>query len=109
MGVAPGVAPVVLADDVIPPARPDRSAAAIPTFWPKPGTFPGPVTISISNATPFATVYYTTDGTVPTPQSARYTGPFTLAEPGKILAMAVAPDLWQSPIAIGTYVVQRSQ
>lgn len=91
--------------DVIPPAKPDPSVAAIPTFWPRPGAFNGKVTVSISNETPFATVYYTTDGTVPTTRSARYTGPVTLQTSGKILALAVAPDLWQSPIAIGAYEV----
>lgn len=94
---------------VIPPAKPDPSVTAIPTFWPKPGPFNGRVTVSISNVTPYATVYYTTDGTVPTTRSARYTGPITLTTSGKILAVAVAPDLWQSPIAIGAYEVHSSK
>lgn len=90
-------------NEVIPPAAPDPKVVAIPTFWPKPGTFSGSVTISISDQTPFATIYYTTDGSVPTTQSLRYNGPITITKDQKVMAMAVAPELWPSPVAIGPY------
>jgi hypothetical protein len=92
-------------NEVIAPADPPAAMTAVPTFWPRPAKFRGNVVVTITSYTPFATIYYTTDGSIPTVQSAQYNGPITVAKTAKVLAMAVAPDHWQSPTAIGAYEI----
>jgi len=92
-------------NDAIPPADLPADVTAIPTFWPRPATFRGSVVVTITSYTPFATIYYTTDGSTPTVQSAQYHGPIRVARTARVLAMAVAPDHWQSPTAIGAYAI----
>lgn len=93
-------------NDVIPPADPPADMTAIPTFWPRPAKFRGSVVVTITSYTPFATIYYTTDGSIPTVHSAQYNGPITVAKTAKVLAIAVAPDHWHSPTAIGAYEIR---
>lgn len=51
-------------------------------------------------------IYYTTDGSVPTEQSLRYTGPIEAGQATRIRAIAVAPDKKASDIAEVSYIVQ---
>ena len=92
-------------NDAILPADLPADVTAIPTFWPRPATFRGSVVVTITSYTPFATIYYTTDGSIPTVQSAQYHGPIRVARTARVLAMAAAPDHWQSPTAIGAYAI----
>jgi hypothetical protein len=48
---------------------------APPVFSPAGGTYTAPQTVSMSSATPFAEIRYTTDGSEPIPSSALYTEP----------------------------------
>ena len=66
-----------------------------------PVAFPGagewkelPDTVKLSSTTPGATIYYTLDGSQPTKQSAKYTGPITLTkgQTNVIKAFAVKDD-----------------
>jgi len=61
-------------NDVIPPADAPADMTAIPTFWPRPAQFRGRVVVTMTSRTPFATIYYATDGSIPTPlaESHRY-------------------------------------
>ena len=81
--------------------------AATPTFDPPGGTYVVNLTVSISDATPGATIYYTTDGSTPTTSSAVYTGPILLGplSTTTIKAIAVAPGRSQSTVASATYTV----
>ena len=80
---------------------------ATPTFNPPGGTYLLNLTVSISDATPGATIYYTTDGSTPTTSSRVYTGPIVLLPltTTTIKAIAVSPGRSQSVVASATYRV----
>jgi hypothetical protein len=63
-------------------------------------------TITITEATQGATVYYTTNGTTPTTASARYTGPITLSSSAVLKFIAIAPNYTQSPVRTVTDTIQ---
>ncbi len=50
-----------------------------------------------------ATIYYTTDGSSPTAESNRYSGPITISDTTTIKAIASAENHLESDIACGTY------
>jgi hypothetical protein len=78
-----------------------------PKFSPKPGTFKGTTpSVAITDVTKGAVIYFTTDGSTPTLNSQRYTGPIALAATTTVKAMAIAPSSAQSPTARGKYVVK---
>ncbi|HWQ93623.1 MAG TPA: CotH kinase family protein, partial [Clostridia bacterium] len=52
-------------------------AAVTPSVTP--GFYPDTMTVSFSTPTPDAVIYYTTDGSTPTTNALRYTGPLTLS------------------------------
>src|SRR5207245_358366 len=51
---------------------------ARPVLSPGSGTYDSPLQVTITDSTPGATIYYSTDGSTPTPSSTQYTGPITL-------------------------------
>jgi len=63
---------------------------APPTFSITPEGYSGSQTVAINDATPGATIYYTTDGSTPTAQSAIYSGPLTVSSSETINAVALA-------------------
>ncbi|MGB8831976.1 MAG: chitobiase/beta-hexosaminidase C-terminal domain-containing protein, partial [Candidatus Sulfotelmatobacter sp.] len=78
--------------------------AVAPTFNPPPGAYNGNQTVTISDTTPGATIYYTTNGVTPTTSSLVYgSTPITVTPGTTIEAIAVAPDYNNSPIAAATY------
>jgi len=81
------------------------SAAATPTFSPAPGTYTSVQTVTISDVTPGATIYYTTDGTTPTTSSTKYTGAITVSSTETINAVAVVSGLSNSAVASGVYTL----
>ena len=65
---------------------------ATPTFNPPSGaTFSSTLAVSISDGTSGATIYYTTDGSTPTTNSAIYGGPITISQSTTVKALATAP------------------
>ena len=80
-------------------------AAAAPAFSPPGGTYTGAQTVTISTATPGATIYYTTNGTTPTTSSSVYSGPITVSTSETLEAIAVATGYTQSTVATATYTI----
>jgi hypothetical protein len=73
---------------------------------PPSGTYTLPVTVTLKDATPNATIYYTTDGTTPTTSSTPYAGPFQLSGPTTVRAFAMANASAASGIASNNYAIQ---
>jgi len=82
------------------------AAATAPTFSPGPGVFASPRSVTISTATPGATIHYTLDGSRPTASSPAYAGPVSVSGSAVLKAMARAPGLSESPVATGLYVIE---
>ncbi len=67
----------------------DASILVAPTFSVAEGDYFTAQNVAISCTTSGAVIYYTTDGTDPTAQSTRYTGPITLSTTTTLKAIAV--------------------
>lgn len=80
-------------------------AAAAPTFSVPSGTYNSVQTVTISDTTPSATIYYTTDGTQPTTSSTIYTEPVTISSSQTIQAIATAPAYSTSSVTSAQYTV----
>jgi len=83
-------------------------AVAAPQFSPAPGTYTGSVTVSITDATSGATIYFTTDGTKPAPgqgTTKKYTAPFKLTKATLVKAVATSGAA-TSAVASGVYKVK---
>ena len=82
--------------------------AADPAFDPAPGsTFYPTASVTLSCATEGASIYYTTDGSVPTDSGARYTAPVVLDATTTIKARAYATGKGPSGIVSATYTFKR--
>ena len=79
--------------------------AATPTFSPIAGTYSGPQTIAISDATAGAILYYTTNGTTPTTSSNLYSAPVPVITSGTIEAIAVAAGYANSAVGSAAYTI----
>lgn len=80
--------------------------AAAPTFSPSPSKYYSVQSVTLSDSTSGATIYYTTNGTTPTTSSTIYTGPITVASTQTIEAVAIAPGGTLSPVSKGGYTIQ---
>ncbi|MGA7829770.1 MAG: chitobiase/beta-hexosaminidase C-terminal domain-containing protein [Terracidiphilus sp.] len=78
--------------------------AAAPTFLPVPGIYTSAQTVTISDATAGAVIYYTTNNTTPTTSSTKYTGPITVSTSETVQAIAVATS-YTSTSAFGRYFI----
>lgn len=79
--------------------------AATPTFDPAWGTYTSPQTVTVSDATPGATIYYTLDGSVPTTSSPTYTGPITINATAVLKAIAGASQYRNSAVGTAAYTI----
>jgi hypothetical protein len=81
-------------------------AAAAPIFSLTPGTYYGPQAITLSDATPGATIYYTTNGTPPNATSLVYGGtPIPVSATTTIEAIATASNYSTSALASGAFTI----
>ncbi|HET7106202.1 MAG TPA: chitobiase/beta-hexosaminidase C-terminal domain-containing protein, partial [Candidatus Acidoferrum sp.] len=81
-------------------------SAATPTISPAGGTYILPLTVTLADSTPGASIFYTTDGSAPTTNSTLYTAPFSQTGPGRINAFATASGYNPSPTASAIYTIQ---
>ena len=63
--------------------------ASTPVFSPAGGTYTSTQTVSISDSTPEAIIYYTLDGSDPTTSSPVYSSPVNVSQTTTVNAMAV--------------------
>jgi uncharacterized repeat protein (TIGR03803 family) len=82
--------------------------AATPAFSAPTGTYTSPQSVTISDTTPGATIYYTINGTTPTSSSTLYTDAITVDSTETIEAIAIASGYSTSAVATGTYTIGSS-
>jgi hypothetical protein len=69
------------------------------------GTYSSAQTVTISDATSGATIYYTTNGTTPTTSSSQYSGAITVSSSETLEAIAGASGYSTSAVATATYTI----
>ncbi len=79
--------------------------AATPTFSVPAGTYTTVQTVSISDTSTNATIYYTTDGSTPTSASTPYTAPLTVGATETLNAIATGNGFSPGPVATALYTI----
>jgi hypothetical protein len=89
-------------------ANPLVSQVATPTFSVAPGTYTSTQTVTLSDATAGAAIYYTTNGTTPTTASTKYTSAIAVTSTETIIAIATGANDSNSAVASAAYVITPS-
>jgi len=84
-----------------------NGAAATPTFSPAAGTYSSAQTVTITDATSGATIYYTTNGTTPTTASSVYSSAITVSATETLEAIATASGYSQSAVGSAAYTISQ--
>lgn len=79
--------------------------ATTPVFSPPGGFYAGNQSISLSTSEAGAEIRYTTDGSIPTPSSALYSGPISVTGPTVVRARTFVADKLDSLTASHTYLI----
>ena len=98
-----GTAVAVFTKKVAPPVK-----LPTPTISPAESRFVGSCTVTLTCSDANATIYYTTDGSVPTVASSKYTKAFTVSQTGDFTVNAIAfraGNFTMSDVATKTYTV----
>jgi sugar lactone lactonase YvrE len=82
--------------------------AAAPSFSLAAGAYTGPQTVTITDATQGAAIYYTIDGSTPTTGSNLYDGPITVSTTETVAAIAVKTGYTESPVTSAAYAINQS-
>ncbi len=88
---------------------PGTPVAVTPTFSVASGNYTSTQTVSISDSTSEAAIYFTTDGTTPTANSTLYSSAITVSSTETLQAVAVAGGYSNSAIASVAYTINLSQ
>jgi len=83
--------------------------AATPAFTPASGTYTSAQSVTISDKTPGAVIYYTTNGTAPTASSTVYSNPIPVTATATVQAIAVAAGYTNSQVGSATYTINLTQ
>lgn len=84
---------------------PGTLPAATPVFDVASGTYNSQQAVTVSDTTPGAVIYYTTDGTSPTTGSNAYSGPIAVSSSEALKAIAVVSQYGPSAVAIANYTI----
>lgn len=76
-----------------------------PTFSKGAISFIAPFSVSLADITPGALIYYTTDGTTPTVNSAAYSAPISITATTQLQAIAAVPGGPASAVSSVTYTI----
>jgi Chitobiase/beta-hexosaminidase C-terminal domain len=79
--------------------------AATPTFTPAAGTYGSAQSVTIADATPGATIYYTPNGTAPTTGSAVYSGAIPVSASETLQPIAGASGYATSAVGSAVYTI----
>ena len=82
-----------------------KPVVAAPTFTPAAGYYNSAQNVTIACETAGADIYYTTDGTVPTTESTKYTAAIAVGENMTIKAIAVKDGYTNSEVVEAEYVI----
>lgn len=77
---------------------------AVPTIAPAGGYFTNSVTVTLADATPGTTLYYTLDNSTPTTNSTAYTIPFAISNTAAIKVFAVKAGAIPSVVVAATFI-----
>ena len=79
--------------------------AATPIFSPAAGSYSSTQAVTISDATPSSTIYYTTNGTTPTTSSPVYSSPISVSSSATVEAIATASGYTTSVVGSAAYTI----
>jgi urease beta subunit len=82
-----------------------QPTVATPSISPAGGRYPSSQTVKLMDSTPGATIYYTTDDSTPTTQSAPYPGPFVVSASETVKAIAAESGYFNSTVASATFSI----
>ncbi len=82
-----------------------QAATATPSISPATGTYSSAQTVTITDSTSGATIYYALNGPVST-SSIKYTGPFVVNSTATVNSIATAPNFATSATATSTITIQ---
>jgi hypothetical protein len=78
---------------------------AQPAFSPVSGVYTSAQSITLTSATPGATIKYTTDGSTPNSNSATYSNPFSITSTTVVKAIAIKSGMPDSNVASGNFTI----
>jgi hypothetical protein len=84
----------------------DQATALIPRFSPPPSGIQKPLRLLLTGLTPYATIRYTLDGSMPDSKGGLlYTAPFAIDQSTTVVAASFVEGWAASPPIIGTYLI----
>ena len=98
----------VTALDYVAAGSSPSTQVAAPSISPAGGSYSQPVTATIADSTSGATIYYTTNGEMPTSSSQKYTGPITISSSETLEAIAILSGYANSNVTAATYTISSS-